>query len=323
MSTTMYPWDLTQVPGYSTANTVESVRLEDLDRKTFWHEFVLRNRPCLIKGAVRVWPAFRHWSAPEYLLSKIGDVEVKASTYPKIERFGLRSEDRDNAASILTREKLLSAQPVRSILPDLFSPDDNVLFIELRPTDSLAQVLDQDLWTHGKRFTFLPQPPPPRFFYTVWAAMFYKNSYSDWHFHAGTDAIMCQVAGTKDVVLAHPDETAWNQIVPIHREDWKVYEVNLDRFPAFAQLKPARVTVSAGDGLFIPVNWWHAVQAEPQKFGVTVPFSWDTPYCDLRQPATRHFLQALWSRNKTLAVRMLAEASYKTMYAQLSNRRAS
>lgn len=323
MSTTIYPWDLAQVPGYEAANTVESVRAENLDRKTFWHEFVLRNRPCLIKGAVASWLACHRWQAPEYLLSKIGDVEARASTYPKIERFGLRSEERDKTASSLTREKLLSPRPLSSILPKLFSPDHEVLFVELRPTDSLAQVLDDDLWVNDKRFTFLPHPPPPRFFYTVWAAMFYKNSYSDWHFHAGTDAIMCQVLGTKDVVLLPPDQTSWDQIVPVHREELKVYEVNLDKFPAYALLKPFRVVVRPGDGLFIPVNWWHAVQAEPRRFGVTVPFSWDTPYCDLRQPATRHFLRALWLRKKTLTAKMLAEATYRTVRTQLRNRKAS
>jgi hypothetical protein len=131
--------------------------------------------------------------------------------------------------------------------------------------------------------------------------MLYKNSYSDWHFHPGADAIMCQVAGTKDTLLLPPTPRSWDQIVPVHRTQWKVYDVDVTRTPAYLDVHPYRAVVEPGDGLFIPMHWWHAVQARPREFGITVPITWDSPFRDLRQPALRHFLRRLWHGPKPTA----------------------
>jgi hypothetical protein len=310
---TQHPWELISVPNYSTAANVSTEQSGSLDERRFWDMYVRQNRPCLIKDAVAGWPAQKLWSDLDYLTSKIGDLEVRASCRPKVERFGLRSKEKDAIASEATLSRLLPSEKVRSILPRLKTPDDEVLFIELRPKHEMTDSLGQDLAIDGKRFPFLPYPPEPRFLYAVWAAMFYKNSYSDWHFHPGTEAIMCQVIGTKEVILLPPDQRSWNVIVPIHRDNWEVYDVDLNKFPAFGTITPLRATVEPGDGLFIPVNWWHAVQARPREYGVTVPLSWDSKFCDLRQPATRYFLQSLWQMRKPLAVKMFVEAARTTL----------
>jgi hypothetical protein len=38
--------------------------------------------------------------------------------------------------------------------------------------------------------------------YSAWAVIFYKNSYSDWHFHPGTEAMMRQVLGADEAFPA-------------------------------------------------------------------------------------------------------------------------
>jgi hypothetical protein len=187
------------------------------------------------------------------------------------------------------------------------------LFIELRPADKGVNRLADDLASGGERFPFLPHPPRPRYLYSGWAVMFYKNSYSDWHFHPGTDAMMCQVVGTKDVLLLPPTQQAWDQIVPIHVRQGKVYDVDVKADPAFLDVRPYHVVVEPGDGLFLPVNWWHAVQARPREYGITVPVTWDSPYRDLRQPATRHFLRLLWSRTKRRAASELLGCAWRTV----------
>lgn len=305
-----YPWDLTQVPNYATAPAPDVIDARQLDAKTFWQRYVARNRPCLVKGAAAQWPAARTWSDPDYVLSKIGDVPVRASVRPKVEGFGLRSTARDAEANTVTRDNLLPPDAVRHLLPRLRTPDDEVLFIELRPADPGVRDLGDDLANAGARFPFLPAPPRPRFLYSGWAVMFYKNSYSDWHFHPGTDAMMCQVLGTKDVLLLPPTARAWQQIVPVHRDQWKVYDVDVAKAPAYRDIRPYHVIVEPGDGLFLPVNWWHAVQGRPGEYGITVPITWDTPYRNLRQPATRHFLRVLWRIRKRQAATELVASAY-------------
>jgi hypothetical protein len=318
MSDKEYPWDLKRVPNYDSALTVAVEDAEQLDASTFRRRYVLQNRPCLVKGAVAQWPAFQKWADPDYVLSKIGDVKVRASCRPRIEGFGLRSRPQDLIATQTTRDQLLAAEEVRHVLPRLRTPDDDVLFMELRPAEPPVRSFSEDLTVAGARFSFLPSPPPPRFgLYSGWAVMFYKNSYSDWHFHPGTDAMMCQVLGTKDVLLLPPTQLSWDQIVPIHTEQWKVYDVDVGRAPAYREVRPYHVVVEPGDGLFLPVNWWHTVQARPREYGITVPVTWDSPYRDLRQPATRHFLRMLWSQRKLIGAAALAAAAYGTVANQV------
>lgn len=312
MSETRYPWSLDKVPNYHSAPAVDIEDAAKFDAATFRRRYELHNRPCLIKGAVKTWPAFTKWREDGYVLSKIGDFAVRASCSPRIEGFGLRSMAQDSAANKMTQEQLLPAEKVRRLLPRIRTPDNEVLFIELRPANPEIRCLEEDIGSDGKRFPFLPKPPIPRFGYSGWAVMFYKNSYSDWHFHPGTEAIMCQVVGAKDVLLLPPTQESWDQIVPVHIQQWKVYDVDLREMPAFRNIRPLHVVVEPGDGLYLPVNWWHAVQARPQEHGITIPVTWDSSYRDLRQPATRHFVRVLWRRQKSLGLSALLATIYGT-----------
>ena len=317
MNDSQYPWNLTRVPNYESAPTVDIEEAERLDARTFRRRYMLRNRPCLVKGAVKRWPAFQKWADPDYLLSKVGDVEVQALCSPRVEGFGLRPGSQDLVARKTTFDRMLPAEKVRQVLTRLQTPDDEMLFFELRPADSMVRLLGEDLEVAGERFPFLPAPPHPRFMYGGWDVMLYKNSYSDWHFHPGTDAMMCQVLGTKDVLFLPPTQLSWDQIVPIHVEQWKVYDVDEAKAPAYREVRPFHVVVEPGDGLFIPVNWWHAVQARPREYGITVPVTWDSPYRDLLQPATRHFLRVLWRQRKILAAEALLSSAYSTVANQV------
>jgi hypothetical protein len=211
MDNNQHPWDLTRVPNYYSASIVDVEEAELLDARTFRRRYMLENRPCLVKRAVAKWPAFQKWADPDYLLSKVGDVEVQALCSPRVEGFGLRPGSQDLVAKKTTFDRMLPAEKVRQLLPRLQTPDDDMLFFELRPANTTVRRLGEDLEVAGERFSFLPAPPRPRFIYGGWDVMLYKNSYSDWHFHPGTDAIMCQVLGTKDALLLPPNQLSWDQ----------------------------------------------------------------------------------------------------------------
>jgi len=307
------PWDLTKLPNYDSALQVDVIQAGRLSPKAFWQEYVRRNRPCLIKDAIAGWPARRKWTDKEYLRSKVGDVEVPAHCFPRLEAFGIRRRDQDIVAMQRNRERELPDRKVGEWLSELQNPDDKFLFIELRPASARVAPLGEDLSVEGRRFSFLTAPPRPRFgLYSGWSAMIYKNSYSDWHFHPATEAVMCQVAGTKDVALLPPTQLCWDQLVPVHTEQWKTYEVDVAKNPAYQSIRPYHVVVEPGDGLFLPVNWWHAVQGRPGEFGITVPVTFNTPYLDLRQPATGHFLGVLWKTRKWRTMAAAAECAYST-----------
>lgn len=313
------PWDLARLPNYDSALQVDILQTGQLSPKTFWRDYVQCNRPCLIKNAVTEWPAMQSWTDGEYLKSQIGDIEVPAHCFPRLEAFGIRAREQDIVALQRNREHQLPDRKVRDWLSELQNPDDTFLFIEIRPANTKAAHLAEDLSVAGKRFSFLETPPHPRFgLYSGWSAMIYKNSYSDWHFHPATEAIMCQVAGIKDVALLPPTRLCWDQIVPVHTEQWKTYDVDISKNQAYQNIRPYHVVVEPGDGLFLPVNWWHAVQARPREFGITVPVTFNSPYLDLRQPATGHFLGVLWKTRKwrTMAAVVECVCSTASNYAR-------
>lgn len=312
-----YPWDLSHFPGYTTASLVSVEDASTLDPERFWKEYVLRNRPCLIRGAISSWPAMRNWLDLDYLITTLGNEEVYLSCEPKIESFGLRSQELDSMARTMTRQKMIGPRRFDEVFPEIHAGGDGVAFVEVTSDKETHRLLNTDLQAPQGRFSFLPNPPRPRFVYPIWSAMFYKNSYSDWHFHPGTEAVMCQVIGTKRVALLPPNSKEWRQMVPVHVEQWAVYSVDNGRFPDFSDLRPLRANVGPGDGLYIPVNWWHAVQACPQEFGVTVPTFFDSPYRDLRQPATRHYLRALWKHHKIPAAALFVQAALSTVSAAI------
>ena len=57
-----YPWDIRAVPNFASAPAVDVEDGQRLDARTFQDRYVLQNGPCLIKGAIAQWPAFRRWS---------------------------------------------------------------------------------------------------------------------------------------------------------------------------------------------------------------------------------------------------------------------
>ena len=58
--------------------SVPRLNASDITPLQFQQQFVARNKPVVLTGAIEHWPALKLWSA-EYLLNKIGDVEVCCS----------------------------------------------------------------------------------------------------------------------------------------------------------------------------------------------------------------------------------------------------
>src|SRR6185437_11463937 len=58
------------------AAAVPVLDADTLDEAFFRSEFVAQSRPCMIKGAVRHWPATTKWRDKEYLKAKAGHHDV-------------------------------------------------------------------------------------------------------------------------------------------------------------------------------------------------------------------------------------------------------
>lgn len=84
----------------------------------------------------------------------------------------------------------------------------------------------------------------------------------------GTHGWLAQVAGRKRYWVWHPQAVPGRgaiapgekEIVGFGRGDWNKVEPATDLRGAFPDDEPAVVTLSPGDVIFIPSNWWHTVE---------------------------------------------------------------
>src|SRR5262245_2917368 len=68
---------LQEFPNYDSAQALEIVNARDLDEVSFRREFVDKNKPCLVKGAVAHWPAVERWQSKQYLSTLCGERRTK------------------------------------------------------------------------------------------------------------------------------------------------------------------------------------------------------------------------------------------------------
>jgi hypothetical protein len=81
-----------------------------------------------------------------------------------------------------------------------------------------------------------------------------------------SDNLLCMVQGAKTVTLYHPADTP-NLYPAGQRNTTAVYSLvdapdaaDLHTFPALASARPRVAQVQAGDVLYLPCGWWHAVR---------------------------------------------------------------
>jgi len=301
-----HPWDLARMPNYAQAQALPLEVAESLTPQRFQREYVARNRPCLIKGAVTHWPAFSRWASIEHLKGSTRNEVIAARSAP-IWEFPdpgnpLQEEiDRRN-------QGLFEELPFHEFLDRAFHrPGQLVVHSAPLHADSPFGGLLRDLGGYA----FAPQIGCGRA-YVPMRAFFYRESYTDWHFHPADETLMTQVVGAKEVLLLPPNEPSWDALQPVAESRGYLYDIDLEQFPAVAGLVPYRALVEAGDALYIPVYWWHAVASADAEFGVTVASTFPSPLHvagDMRFPfARRLFRGLLRSRHAPLALGAVAYA---------------
>lgn len=268
---------VTGLPMMKTATPVESVEASSLTPARF-RRFVMKNRPCLVKGGAAHWPALRRWSEAGYLCARTGPQTVNA--YPHV---NYQTLERHSAG----RENVPFAEAWRRAT----APGDNVVAIAW-PISNAAVFPTPDCVYENLRgdlpgFPFLPDPPAP-LFYPRWRGFIYKSAGTGWHYHHTDCTLMTQVKGRKLVGLLPPDSRTFEAVAkPLLSDAYFDDPACLDG--AADRLSPLVGTVEEGDAMFIPPYWWHGVEAG-EGFGITVAFCWRPPLHvvgDLSVPAAR------------------------------------
>jgi len=199
------------VPNYTRAHDVDSVDVEQLDRDTFLRRFVDRNRPCLVRGAARHWPACAKWQSPEYLKAACCSAAVQVFHQPRPE----------GDATILSPEK---KRAIRQLIDDPTTmPFSEFVDLATSRCEDLPELFFLYSVRVGKGlplealradiggYRFLTEPRRTALnIYPQNSIYLYRSAVTDWHYHATAEALQTQIVGTKEVILLPPSNVVWS-----------------------------------------------------------------------------------------------------------------
>jgi hypothetical protein len=234
----------------------------------FFDRYYAANRPVVLSDAGAQWPALSAWT-PEHLGDRFGneivEVQTDRRTEPVYHAFlkgntstmkfqeyveAVTQQEESPAIYLTANDGLFGRPAFRSLLGDI---------------GPLPSYLEEGALVGCAHFWFGP-----------------KGAVSPLH-RDYVNVLMVQVLGRKRVKMIGPyqspdvyNERSFYSLVDAERPD-------LARFPRFAKVRLIETVLEPGEGLFIPVAWWHHVRSLDVTISVTFTnFRWPNVY---RRPA--------------------------------------
>jgi hypothetical protein len=246
------------IPGIKNPQPVPVLQADKLTREVFMRDWVGRNRPCLIKGAVKHWPAVQKWRNKEYWLTTCENHDV--SIFPH-QNF-IAQERQDMGHEVM---------PFHAAVERLHEGRDHIFSMpseQVRQGSRFSSIL-KDM----AGFNFLQVSKMPIFYYRTRFFM-YRRAATNWHYHGVDETLMCQVNGTKRVALLSPHIPRPKYVTDFLLKERYLNEESID---SSLDLKPLIVDVEEGDSLYIPPYWHHLVVPVDGEIGFTVAYCWKSP----------------------------------------------
>jgi len=258
-----YAWLLESV-AQQRALSDEAGGIGAIDRVTadeFLREFYAPGRPAVISGEIDHWPALREWSA-DYLVAAVGDAMVEfqggRSEGELFERYKDRHSRQLPFAEFMARA---TAQEGNDIYLTAYNSRCN--------TEAL-QCLERDLRPLPE---LLAEDGRARGMFWIGPA----GTFTPLH-HDLTNNLLVQLVGRKRVVLVdalHLPRLYNDQHVFSEIEDLTDPALDLARYTKLAGLSAHEVVLEPGQMLYIPLGWWHQVEALDFSVSLThTAFRW-------------------------------------------------
>jgi LPS sulfotransferase NodH len=227
---------------------------EDLGAGEFAEDFYSANRPVLLEGVAREWPA-RSWT-PGLLRERCGDIEVEVMAG--------RDDDPHYEINSLRHKRTM---PFRELVDLVTAPG---------PSNDVYLVANNHFFEgpQGRALLADVAPLPPFVDPTQLEGRCFL-----WFGPGGTktplhydvvNVLFVQLYGRKTFRLASPDQHArmYNRVGVY--SDIDLDHPDPERFPAFGDVQLFEVTLEPGDALFVPVTWWHEVRSVDASISVSI-----------------------------------------------------
>ena len=274
------------LPNYDKAIAVDRVAIDAISAQTFMTRYVAARRPVVLVGGIKHWNAYSRWD-PDYLKSVAGTDQLDVTKCLFLD-FALMA-----LAKRLSRKEYWSTRKDWMVSMSLaeyvescttgFNPNEVLYARDIPLPNSLAEDI-------GDIPVFATSLRPKGVSWFIG-----RRTYTDAHEHDGADAFLCQVRGRKEVILHPPDVLHQRALyATMSLRNWspvRFFDVDRSRFPLMEQSVPTIALVDAGDALYIPDPWWHAVVSADDEVEITATIWYPPPWFTLEFPQTsRRFI---------------------------------
>ncbi|XP_011704970.1 PREDICTED: jmjC domain-containing protein 7, partial [Wasmannia auropunctata] len=249
----------------------------------FYREYVSKNVPLVIRDAVQHWPAIEKWSIP-YFRNVIGDEEVSVAVTPNGYADAIAKRD-DKEFFVMPEERILA---MSMFLDTLENRRESSIFYIQKQNSNFIQSF-RKLWPDAEieiswaSEAFGKQPDAVNFWMGDERAVtsMHKDSYEN---------IYCVVSGEKNFILHPPTDLPWIPYLNYPSAVYKEYEPgkwiieslanetpdlegitstpwicvdplnpDYEKYPEYRNTHSLKVTLRAGDILYLPSLWFHHV----------------------------------------------------------------
>lgn len=236
------------------AGGIDRRRWDRLDRRAYTREYLESLKPVIVLGAIDHWPALGRWT-PEFFRERYGSLEVTVDG----EAWKLGELiDRILASTPEHPAPYLRNQLVADWPPELSSD------ISPMPECTRPNYLESRLFPSRVPLTYVEA------YIGGAGAVFPCVHYDNLHTHA----FLMQLYGTKEYLVFPPDQSRFlypRAGIEANKSGIPDIEnVDLSRFPLFAQAEGMRTELHPGETIFVPAGWWHTARILSTSITVSI-----------------------------------------------------
>ncbi|WCM25890.1 cupin-like domain-containing protein [Sphingomonas sp. QA11] len=231
-------------------------RKTGLSPRSFLDGHYARNHPVVLGDVAAGWPARKRWSAA-YLRDRLGDAVVEAQSNRTADRSFERNKDAH-------RDELTFRQFIERI-----EVGGNDLYITAYNSGANRDAFTV-LATDIGQIDGIIDPESSTATGMMWIGP--GGTFTPLH-HDLTNNLLVQLVGRKRLVLAAPDEVwrLYNDQHVFSQIDDLRGSIDFAAFPLLEGITLHEIILNPGDAIFLPVGWWHQVEA--LDFSVSITFT--------------------------------------------------
>lgn len=218
---------------------------DNISATEFYQRHFDVNRPVLIRGFASEWPAVGKWT-PEWFASEFGEITIDVCSG----RTSDPTPDRNYEQHVVstTMGDFIAEIMGAGSTNDVYAISNN----KLMERAELAGLFD-DVRPDPDMFPEAGRVPGS---VALWIGP--QGTVTPLH-HDTTNVMFCQISGSKRISLVSPLETS---VADSATDFYAQCDVGSPEWELrFADVLVRTVDVGPGDALFIPVGWWHRIEA--------------------------------------------------------------